>query len=63
MADPDDRVTMAHLEERVQGLQDSFDHLRDEVKFLSRSVVHRLLWVVIALALALAGKDVATALL
>jgi hypothetical protein len=58
----DDRVTIAHLEERVQALQASFEHLRDEVNFLSRGVVHRLIWVIIALALALAGKDVASAL-
>lgn len=59
----DERVSIAQLEERVAALGDSFDHLRDEVKYLSRGVVHRLVWVIIALALGLAGKDVATALL
>lgn len=55
--------TTARLEEALRSLEKRFEDLSEELRYLRRGVINRLVWAIVVLALALGGKDVLQAVL
>ncbi len=56
-------AAVARLEEGLANLRRTVGELGEELRYLRRGIVNRLVWGIIVLALALGGKDVLQAVL
>lgn len=56
-------AAVARLEEGLGNLKGIVEGLGDELRYLRRGIVNRLVWAIVMLALALGGKDVLEAFL
>lgn len=51
-------AAIARLEEGLDGLKANVGNLWEELRYLRRGIVNRLIWAILVLALSLGGKDV-----
>lgn len=56
-------AAIARLEEGLRSLEIRVGDLGEELRYLRRGIVNRLVWAIVVLALALGGKDVLQAVL
>lgn len=56
-------AAVARLEEGLENLKGNVEDLGEELRYLRRGIVNRLVWAIVVLALALGGKDVLQAFL
>jgi len=51
-------AAIARLEAGLEAVRSNVSELGEEVRYLRRGIVNRLVWAIVVLALALGGKDV-----